>query len=139
MPTIMEDKIKKLCENYALRIYELEDVIPNLGELGDAVGSAEAEAEMLCLMNVVRELGGLIEEEPKEIIDKVITYELLYELLCNEAIEYDVLFTYKDVKYKFIFDAYDDAIKEYRRDNVMDLMDNMNHMVGNGIYELVKD
>jgi len=136
----MKDRIKKLCENYALRIYELEDVVPNLAELGDAVGSAEAEGEILCLMNVVKELGNLLEDVPKEFENKEIAFDLLYELVCNESIDYDVNFIGNDGKrYIFDYNAFDYFIKEYRRDNVLDGMSDMKHMVDNGIYQRAEE
>ena len=130
----MKNEIRKLCEGYALRIYELEDVIPNLDDLCDHIGSAEAEGEMLCLMNVVRELGKLIEEPYK---DKVLTKDEMLEL--SWEVDYDLIFTDNGNKYIFFYEAYAEMILEYRQENVREGMGDVENMIANGMYELIKD
>ena len=130
----MKNEIRKLCEGYALRIWELEDVIPNLDDLCDHIGSAEAEGEMLCLMNVVRELGKLIEEPHK---DKILTMEEMEEISYDA--DYDLIFVEKGVKYRFLYEAYDYLTDEYGVESVREGMGNVKNMIANGLYEIVKD
>ena len=85
-------------------------------------------------MNVVRELGKLIEEPYK---DKVLTKDEMLEL--SWEVDYDLIFTDNGNKYIFFYEAYAEMILEYRQENVREGMGDVENMIANGMYELIKD
>ena len=129
----------KLLDSYISRVVDLEEIIEELYENECGVESLEYKSELEFLTNIIQDLEHLLYGKAKEYKDKVLTFDEMCELSCDD-IDFDVTFIGTDDKtYTFMNEAYTDMVDEYGREDVNSCMGRMKDMVDNGMYELIKD